>query len=262
MAQPSIAAIQRLKKEYQAILKDKPPFIQTRPHNDNLLIWHYAIEGPPGSVYEGGVYHGKIVFPAEYPYKGPAIMMITPSGRFETNKPLCLTMSNYHPESWNPLWSVSSILQGLLSFMLENTPTAGSVSSSDTERRELAAASHFFNGKNADFRRYFSHLIRGLDVRQLRSNNQANEVSSGPEQLRRQQRTKQKPAMEKQTEGQRGSPVQAAEPDELQAIKTNVVVDHKRAMVKRGTTVGFVWKGLGLVLVLIVFVTSFWISRR
>ncbi len=34
-------------------------------------------------------------------------------------------MSDYHPETWNPLWSVASILTGLLSFMLEDTITAG-----------------------------------------------------------------------------------------------------------------------------------------
>jgi hypothetical protein len=44
MAQPSVAAVQRLKKEYQSILKERPPFIQAHPHKDNLLTWHYAIE--------------------------------------------------------------------------------------------------------------------------------------------------------------------------------------------------------------------------
>jgi len=34
----------------------------------------------------------------------PEIRMYTPSGRFEPNKPLCLSMSNYHPETWVPSW--------------------------------------------------------------------------------------------------------------------------------------------------------------
>jgi len=49
------------------------------------------------------------------------IQMYTPSGRFEPNKAICMSMSNYHPETWNPLWSVSSILRGLLSFMVRTT---------------------------------------------------------------------------------------------------------------------------------------------
>jgi hypothetical protein len=38
------------------------------------------------------------------------ITMVTPSGRFQPNTRLCLSMTDYHPESWNPMWSVSSIL--------------------------------------------------------------------------------------------------------------------------------------------------------
>jgi hypothetical protein len=40
---------------------------------------------------------------------------------------LCLSMSDYHPETWNPMWSVSSILSGLVSFMYDTTPTTGRV---------------------------------------------------------------------------------------------------------------------------------------
>lgn len=33
----------------------------------------------------GGYYHGKLVFPRDFPFKPPKIIMITPSGRFKTN---------------------------------------------------------------------------------------------------------------------------------------------------------------------------------
>lgn len=48
----------------------------------------------------------------------PAVYMLTPNGRFSTNTRLCLSMSDFHPETWNPLWSVGTILTGLLSFMV------------------------------------------------------------------------------------------------------------------------------------------------
>ena len=44
--------------------------------------------------------------------------MITPNGRFATNKRLCLSISDFHPDTWNPAWSVATILTGLLSFMV------------------------------------------------------------------------------------------------------------------------------------------------
>ena len=89
----------------------------------NILVWHYVLEGDAASEYAGGVYHGKITFPSQYPFRPPAIVMVTPSGRFQSNTRLCLSMSDYHPESWNPSWSVASILTGLQSFFYENTAT-------------------------------------------------------------------------------------------------------------------------------------------
>ena len=77
--------------------------------------WHYRIHLCPCS---GGFYHGKLVFPKDYPFRPPRIIMITPNGRFQTNTRLCLSISDFHPDTWNPAWSVATILTGLLSFMV------------------------------------------------------------------------------------------------------------------------------------------------
>lgn len=66
----------------------------------------------------GGYYHGKLCFPKDYPFKPPRIIMITPNGRFQINTRLCLSISDFHPDTWNPAWSVATILTGLLSFMV------------------------------------------------------------------------------------------------------------------------------------------------
>lgn len=60
------------------------------------------------------------MFPPDYPFKPPRISMVTPNGRFATNKRLCLSISDFHPDTWNPAWSVATILTGLLSFMVSN----------------------------------------------------------------------------------------------------------------------------------------------
>ena len=96
-------------------------------------------------MYEGGVYYGRLQFKPDYPHSPPSIVMVTPSGRFKPETRLCLSLSDFHPESWSPAWSVSSILVGLLSFMLENTITYGSIEASDDERRKLASTSLDFN---------------------------------------------------------------------------------------------------------------------
>lgn len=72
---------------------------------DNLFEWHFTIRGPSDTVYQNGVYHGRIILPPEYPMKPPSLILLTPNGRFEVNKKICLSISGYHPETWLPSWS-------------------------------------------------------------------------------------------------------------------------------------------------------------
>ena len=140
-------ATARLRKELMALQRDPPPGVIAEPDESNILKWHYAVRGPPGTPFEGGVYIGKLIFPNEYPMKPPGIMMLTPSGRFKVNTRLCLSMSDFHPESWNPMWSVATIIQGVQSFMVSDELTTGGLKSSPSEHKRLAALSIEFNLK-------------------------------------------------------------------------------------------------------------------
>lgn len=111
----------------------------------NTLRWHYIITGPPATPYEGGQYWGTLMFPPDYPFAPPAIRMHTPSGRFQPSTRLCLSISDFHPKSFNPAWEVSTILIGLLSFMTSEEMTTGSISATDAERRFLAKQTRWWN---------------------------------------------------------------------------------------------------------------------
>lgn len=149
----------RLQKELKALLKEPLPNIRALPSPSNLLDWHYVLEGAADSDYAGGYYHGRIIFPTHYPFKPPSIIMLTPSGRFEAGAKICLSLSDFHPESWNPMWGVSHILLGLQSFFYENTSTTGALHGiSSAEKRRLAKQSLAFNVRNATFRRLFPEL--------------------------------------------------------------------------------------------------------
>ena len=37
-------------------------------------------------------------------------MLLSETGRFQTNVRLCLSMSDYHPESWSPAWTLETLL--------------------------------------------------------------------------------------------------------------------------------------------------------
>ena len=152
-------AYKRLAKEYKQIRENPPPFIIARPSESNMLDWHYVITGPPGTPYEGGQYHGRVTFPPEYPFKPPRIRMCTPSGRFEVNQRICLSMSDFHEELWNPSWSVATIINGLLSFMTGEERTTGSIVTPESTKRELARRSKYFNlYSNVAFKENFPDL--------------------------------------------------------------------------------------------------------
>jgi ubiquitin-conjugating enzyme E2 J1 len=72
---------------------------------DNFFEWHFTMQGPEGSDFEFGIYHGKIELPSEYPIKPPNIYFLTPNGRFQLKTKICLNITKYHPENWNPSWT-------------------------------------------------------------------------------------------------------------------------------------------------------------
>ena len=151
-------AIMRLNKEFVLLQQSHPDQFRACPSERDTLTWYYVVHNLPVSTpYHGGQYFGKLVFPREYPLKPPSIYMITPSGRFEVNTRLCLSMSDYHPESWNPSWRVETILLGLISFMTDESDpmTTGGVIATFQARREFALMSFFRNMRNKEFVKHF-----------------------------------------------------------------------------------------------------------
>lgn len=151
----------RLTRELRAIQKNPltNPIVHTTPLETNILEWHYVIEGHANSPFEGGFYWGKLIFPKEYPLKPPSVIMLTPNGRFKTERRLCLSMSDFHPESWNPMWSVTTIITGLISFMVEKAPTLGSIETNNYQKKKFARLSLDYNVKNKTFTKLFPHLV-------------------------------------------------------------------------------------------------------
>ncbi|XP_036323829.1 ubiquitin-conjugating enzyme E2 J2-like [Rhagoletis pomonella] len=158
-------AISRMKQDYMRLKRDPLPYITAEPLPNNILEWHYVVKGPANTPYHGGYYHGTLLFPREFPFKPPSIYMLTPNGRFKTSTRLCLSISDFHPDTWNPTWCVGTILTGLLSFMLETTPTLGSIESTQYEKQQYAKKSLAFNLKNKNFRELFPEICEEINTR-------------------------------------------------------------------------------------------------
>lgn len=69
-------AVKRLMREACELGKGTDEYF-ARPLEDNLFEWHFTVHGPPMSEFEGGVYHGRILLPTEYPMKPPNIILLT-----------------------------------------------------------------------------------------------------------------------------------------------------------------------------------------
>ncbi|CAN0418939.1 unnamed protein product [Lampetra fluviatilis] len=137
-------AVKRLMKEAQE-LREPTQHYFAQPLEDNLFEWHFSVRGPPDSDFEGGIYHGRIILPPEYPMRPPSIIMLTASGRFEVGKKICLSISGHHPETWQPSWSIRTALLALIGFMpTKGEGAIGSLDYSAEERRQLAKRSREF----------------------------------------------------------------------------------------------------------------------
>ncbi|XP_052088371.1 ubiquitin-conjugating enzyme E2 J1-like [Mytilus californianus] len=131
-------AVKRLMKEAQE-LREPTELYFTQPLEDNLFEWHFTIRGPENSDFDGGLYHGRIILPPDYPMKPPNVILLTPNGRFETNKKICLSISGHHPESWQPSWSIRTALLAIIGFMpTHGSGAIGSLDYPPEERKKLA----------------------------------------------------------------------------------------------------------------------------
>ncbi|KAJ4793318.1 Ubiquitin-conjugating enzyme E2 32 [Rhynchospora pubera] len=135
-------AVKRILQEVKEMQSNPSDDFMSLPLEEDIFEWQFAILGPRGSEFEGGIYHGRIQLPADYPFKPPSFMMLTPSGRFETQTKICLSISNYHPEHWQPSWSVRTALVALIAFMPTNPGGAlGSLDYKKEDRHALAIKS-------------------------------------------------------------------------------------------------------------------------
>ena len=141
-------AVKRLAAELRELTRNPAKNFTAEPLEDELFEWHFTITGPPGTSFEGGRYHGRIIMPPEYPMKPPDIYILTPNGvqtscclteialtaarprtpgRFETGTKICLSYTSFHAEEWQPAWGVRTMLNALAGIFPIDQPGCGHV---------------------------------------------------------------------------------------------------------------------------------------
>jgi len=134
--------IRRIQRELKEISESPSRHWTAAPVADDLFEWQFAVRGPPGTDFEGGIYTGRIALPVNYPLAPPSIMLLTPNGRFEVGKKICLSNTSYHPELWQPSWGIRTIMEALRShFPMPGDGAIGAIEWPSDMRKRLAKES-------------------------------------------------------------------------------------------------------------------------
>jgi len=128
----------RIQKELAEITLDPPPNCSAGPKGDNLYEWVSTILGPPGSVYEGGVFFLDIHFSHEYPFKPPKVTFRTRIYHCNINSQgvICLDILK---DNWSPALTISKVLLSICSLLTDCNPAdplVGSIATQYLQGRE------------------------------------------------------------------------------------------------------------------------------
>lgn len=138
-------AIKRIMADVKELHKHPSSRYYAAPLESDIFEWHFTIRGPEDTPFAGGIYHGRIILPAEYPFKPPNFVFLTKNGRFEVGTKICLSISAYHEESWQPAWGVRTMLEAIISFMpTEGAGAIGALDWTAEERKKLALESQSY----------------------------------------------------------------------------------------------------------------------
>jgi len=99
--------------------------------DDNLYTWNVVLEGPEGTLYEGGYFQATLTFPEEFPNKPPKMKFLTPGfwhPNVYSDGTVCISIlheakeDEFNPEErmdekWRPILSVEAILVSVLSML-------------------------------------------------------------------------------------------------------------------------------------------------
>ena len=118
--------MKRLMVELKEIKKETNHLYSIHP-SDDFLTWYFIVIGPPDTLYEGGLFSGKMIFTKEYPSKPPQVYfdnIIHPN--IYQNGKVCISILHegtdtfgYEKdiERWLPTHGINTIMLSIISML-------------------------------------------------------------------------------------------------------------------------------------------------
>ncbi len=124
------SSLQQIQKEFNDLTMNPIASIGAAvglPNPNNLYEWRCTIIGPADTPFAGGLFYLKIIFPQEYPQKGPEVIFITPIYHVNVNhikQPtcklghICLSTLNF----WRPDCTIREVLTNIFALFYLGNP--------------------------------------------------------------------------------------------------------------------------------------------
>ena len=163
MSKLAIKQQKRLKGELKILENENNiSYITSYQDENDMLLFYFLIYGQHDTDYKGGQYIGKIILSKNYPFSPPDFMFLTPNGRFEINRKICLSITGFHSDEWNPTITISGMLVQLYTVFEKDIDVGlAHIKKSKNERRDLANQSIEFNSTK------LSHIYSNFNMNNL-----------------------------------------------------------------------------------------------
>ena len=123
-------SLERIKEEFNDMLANPFPNIGCTvglENYDNYYEWKLAFFPPKDSLYRGGFFNVKLLFPENYPFSAPQIIFLTPIYHFNANpkksKDLPLGYASIKvTEFWKPGTTARELITQFYSIFYSHNP--------------------------------------------------------------------------------------------------------------------------------------------
>mmetsp|Transcript_10901 Transcript_10901/g.26697 ORF Transcript_10901/g.26697 Transcript_10901/m.26697 type:complete len:170 (-) Transcript_10901:437-946(-) len=124
-----------LASQLKELSKRPPEFFSAGLADEaNMYEWDICITGPPDTLFEGGIFNAKLIFPPQYPDRPPKMKFVTPiwHPNVYPNGDVCISILHEPGEDatnpqesaamrWNPCHTVETIVISVISMLSDPT---------------------------------------------------------------------------------------------------------------------------------------------